>query len=82
MTTAEVFKKDPHVFDGFNKDKWFRYYAAINKEVPVEKVKDEPYFLELTDNEKICYNNALNSLVEERKSFPQASYEVRYKDLD
>lgn len=82
MTTGEVFAKDKTVFNGFNDDKWFRYYSALNKETPVEKVKDKPYYLELTDNEKICYNSELESLVEERKKYPWASYEVRLRDLD
>jgi hypothetical protein len=82
MTTSEVFAKDKTVFNGFDDDKWFRYYSALNREVPVEKVKEKPYYLELTENEKICYNNGLKSLLEERKTFPQASYEVRLRDLD
>lgn len=82
MTTGEVFAKDKTVFHGFNDDKWFRYYSALNKETPVEKVKDKPYYLELTDNEKICYNNSLQSLKEDRKKFPKACYEVRLRDLD
>ena len=82
LTTKEIFEKDKTVFDGFNSDKWFRYYSAINKEVPVEKVKDAPYYLDLTGSEKECYKNSMASLIEERKDFPQASYDVRYKDLD
>ena len=80
MTTKEIFEKDKSVFDGFDYDKWRRYYSAINAEVPVEKVKDAPYFLNLTGSEKRCYQIELDSLVEERKSFPQAAYEVRTKD--
>jgi hypothetical protein len=82
MTTGEVFAKDKTVFNGFNDDKWFRYYSALNKETPVEKVKDKPYYLELTENEKICYNSELKKLVNERKEYPWASYEVRLRDLD
>ncbi len=82
MTTKEIFEKDKTVFDGFGHGEWSRYYSAINKEVPVEKVKDAPYFLELTENEKQCYLNSLNDLKNERKSFPQASYEVQTKDFD
>ena len=82
MTTGEVFAKDKTVFHGFNDDKWFRYYSALNKETPAEKVKDKPYYLELTENEKICYNSELEKLVNERKKYPWASYEVRLRDLD
>lgn len=82
MTTEEVFKKYKNVFGEFDKDNWFRYYAALNAETPVDEVKDRPYFLELSDAEKICYVNALDELKKERKSFPQASYEVQYKDFE
>lgn len=82
MTVDEVHRTDKTIFSSFNDDKWFRYYDALNKETPVEKVKDKPYYLELTENEKICYNGELQSLVEERKKYPWASYEVRLRDLD
>lgn len=82
MTVDEVHRTDKTIFNSFNDDKWFRYYDALNKETPVEKAKDRPYYLELTENEKICYNGELQSLVEERKKYPWASYEVRLRDLD
>ena len=82
MTSSEVWAKDKTLFKNFNDDKWFRYYSALNKETPAEKVKDKPYYLELTENEKICYNSELEKLVNERKKYPWASYEVRLRDLD
>ena len=82
MTTKELWEKDKTLFSKFDFNMWNRYYQAINRGVPVDKLKDEPYFLKLTDNEKLCYQNAVNELVEERKSFPQASYEVRLRDFD
>ena len=82
MTVKEIFEKDKTVFDGFDFEKWNRYYRALNAETPVEKLAEKPYFLKLTENEKICYLDDLKKLREERKSFPQASYEVRLKDFD
>ncbi len=82
MTVREIFEKDKTVFDSFDFEKWNRYYRAANKEVPVEKLKDGPYYLELTENEKICYQDDVDKLKKERESFPQASYEVRLKDFD
>ena len=82
MTTKEVFDKDKGAFSKFGAEEWFRYYSALNAEVPVDKVKDKPYFLKLSDGENECYKNSLEKLINERKSFPQAAYEVRYKDLD
>lgn len=82
MNVKEIFEKDKSVFDSFNFEKWNRYYRALNAEVPVEKVKDKPYYLDMTENEKLCYVDDLESLKKERKSFPQAAYEVRLKDFD
>ena len=82
MTIKELFEKDKTLFSTFDFDKWDRYYHALNKETPVEDVDKKPYFLELTKNEKLCYADDLKKLKEERKSFPQASYEVRLKDFD
>ena len=82
MNVKENFETDKSVFDSFNFEKWNRYYRALNAEVPVEKVKDKPYYLDMTENEKLCYVDDLESLKKERKSFPQAAYEVRLKDFD
>ena len=78
----EIFEKDKTVFDSFDFDKWNRYYRALNREIPVEKVSGAPFYLELTENEKLCYLESLESLKEERKSFPQAAYELDLKDFD
>ena len=82
MTAKEIFETDKSLFDSFDFDKWNRYYKALNREIPVEQVKDKPFFLELTENEKICYLDDLEKLKEERKSFPQAGYELSLKDFD
>ena len=82
MSTKEVFEQYDDVFEGFGKDEWFRYYSALNAETPAEQVVEEPYYLELSEGEKICYEDELERLKEERKTFPRASYEVSYKDLD
>lgn len=82
MTIAEVWEKDRTVFSGFNADRWFRLYSALNREIPVDKIQDEPFYLKLTDNEKLCYEISLKELVEERKDRPWARYEVSLKDLD
>ena len=82
MTKKEIFEKDKTVFDSFDFDKWNRYYRALNKELPVEETSGAPFYLEMTENEKLCYLDALKTLKEERKTFPQAAYEVRLKDFD
>ena len=82
MPVEEVFRTDKTVFDSFDFDKWNRYYMALNAETPVEKLAEKPYFIELTENEKICYLDSLKKLKEERKSFPQAAYELRLRDFD
>ena len=82
MTMKEIFERDKTVFNSFDFDKWNRYYRALNKETPVEDVSGAPFYLDLTENEKLCYLASLESLKEERKSFPQAAYEVRLKDFD
>lgn len=82
MTVKEIFEKDKNVFRSFDFNMWDRYYKALNKETPVEKIVESPYYLELSENEKICYVDDLKKLKEERKSFPQAAYEVRLKDFN
>ena len=82
MTSKEIFEKDKTVFDSFDFEKWNRYYRALNAETPVEKLSEKPYYLEMTENEKICYEDSLSKLKKERKSFPQAAYEVRLKDFN
>ena len=81
MSTKEVWAKFP-VFRDFGKDDWFRYYRAINDEVPVDKISEDPYFLKLTDEEKICYENAVDELVEERKKSPWAGYDIESRYFD
>lgn len=82
MTTREIIAKDKSAFSEFDKDKWFRYYAALNAETPVEKAKDKPYFLELTDSEKMCYQNSLDGLLKDRKTCPGVRYELNYKEFE
>ena len=82
MDMKELWEKDKTMFDDFDFDKWNRYYRALNKETPVEKVSEAPFYVELTDNEKLCYQHELDSLKEDRKTFPQAAYEVRLRDFD
>jgi len=65
VTTKEIFEKDKSVFDGFDYNDWCRYYAALDAEKPVEQCG-----LDLTDNEKICYSNALEDLQRERRESP------------
>lgn len=60
-------------FKGWGAKEWIEYYDSLNAEVPVEK-----YRFPLTDSEKEAYVSALNRLKEERKTFPKASYEVKY----
>ena len=61
---------------------WDRYYQAINRGIPVDEVSKAPYYLKLTDSEKECYVEEMKSLEEDRKTFPQAAYEVSLKDFD
>ena len=75
-------REDNPDFESFDFDKWDRYYKALNREIPVEEVKEAPFFLDLSDNEKRCYEEELRKLRDERKSFPQARYELEYKDFD
>ena len=82
MSIKDIFEKDGTVFDSFGFTEWDRYYRALNAETPVEKLSEKPWFLDLTDNEKLCYMEELKKLKEERKSFPAAAYEVRLKDFD
>ena len=82
MSIKDVFEKDKGAFKEFDFEMWNRYYRAINAGVPVEKVSKAPYYLELSDSEKQCYVEELKGLEEERKSFPEASYEVRLKDFN
>ena len=82
MSIKEVFERDKTVFRDFDFNMWNRYYKALNRGVPAEKVSKAPYYLELSEREKECYVESLKSLEEERKSFPQAAYEVRLKDFD
>ena len=82
MAMKELFEKDKSLFRKFDNDAWFRYYSALNKETPVEKVKGSPFYLELSDGEKACYVEALKSLKEDRKICPEVRYEVRLRDLD
>ena len=39
------------------------------KETPIGKLAERPFYLELTDSEMECFIEALKSLVEERKTF-------------
>ena len=64
-------------FEGFVPEQWFKYYEALNAEIPVEKCT-----LELTESEKECYEKALAFLKQERKNIPGVKYEVNYKDLE
>ena len=82
MSIKEVFERDKTVFRDFDFNMWDRYYKAINRRVPVESVSEAPFYLELSEGEQECYVESLKSLEEERKSFPQAAYEVRLKDFD
>lgn len=82
LTMAELWEKDKTMFDRFDFNMWNRYYQAINRGVPVDEVHKAPYYLMLTDNEKLCYQHEVVELAEERKSFPRASYEVRLRDFD
>lgn len=60
-------------FEGFNGKDWIMYYTALNQEKPVEDCG-----LELTDEEKERYINALKKLKEERKRCPEVDYEIKY----
>ena len=82
MTIAELMEKDRSAFRGFDKWMRFRFIEALNEETPVEKLKEKPYFLDLSDTEKAVYELELADLKEERKARPWAAYEARYKDID
>ncbi len=60
-------------FNGWGAKEWIEYYDSLNAEVPVEK-----YRFPLNDEEKKAYINSLERLKDARKSFPKASYEVKY----
>lgn len=60
-------------FPGFGAKEWIEYYDCLNAEVPVDELR-----LELTKEGKESYIKSLESLKEARKSFPKASYEVKY----
>ena len=60
-------------FSGFGAKEWIEYYDCLNSGTPVDKLR-----LELTDSEKKAYQEDLDKLKEARKSFPAASYEVKY----
>ena len=57
----------------FTAKDWIEYYDCLNAEVPVEELR-----LELSDEDKEDYIADLEMLKEERKTFPEASYEVKY----
>ena len=60
-------------FSNFGAKEWIEYYDCLNSETPVEKLR-----LELTNDEKKAYQKSLDVLKNERKTFPKASYEVKY----
>lgn len=64
-------------FPGFGAKEWIEYYDCLNAEVPVDELR-----LELTEEGKAQYIKSLNRLKEERRSFPKASYEVKYSWFD
>ena len=64
-------------FPGFWAKEWIEYYDSLNTVVPVEKLR-----LELTEEQKKKYVAALEWLIEKRKIFPIASYEVKYSWFD
>lgn len=68
-----VESKKVGAFEGFNGKEWIAYYTALNQEKPVEDCG-----LELTDEEKERYINALKKLKEERKRCPEVDYEIKY----
>ena len=83
MTVREIFEKDKTLFDGWNFTQWDLYYRALNEETPVETVKDAPWFLELTENEKLCYVDDLIRLQKERERIPGVRYEsMKYSWFD
>ena len=64
-------------FPVFGAKEWIEYYDCLNAEVPVDKLR-----LELTEEQKKKYVAALEWLIEERKTFPIAAYEVKYSWFD
>lgn len=70
---GEVFEKNSSVFDKFTGKEWISYYTALNE----EKSADE-CGLKLSDDEKVCYNEALEKLKKERERCPEVSYEIKY----
>lgn len=73
----ELFEKDKSLFKSFGPKEWIKYYESLNSEVPVDKVR-----FELSENEKKCYVEDLESLQKDRKIIPGISYEVNYKDIE
>lgn len=61
------------LFDGFGTKDWIEYYDCLNSETPVDELR-----LKLGAEEKKAYVEDLEKLKEERKTFPKASYEVKY----
>lgn len=83
MSIGEIFEQDKSVFDSFGFAEWDRYYRALNAEIPVEELQNDPWFLDLTEGEKACYLVALHKLKEERERIPGVSYEeMRYSWFD
>ena len=60
-------------FKDWGAKEWIEYYDSLNAGVPVDKVR-----LDLTEEEKQSYIKAAEELADARKSFPGASYEVKY----
>ena len=60
-----------------------RYYRALNAEIPVEELQDDPWLLDLTEEEKACYLVAQQKLKKERERIPGVSYkDMRYSWFD
>ena len=61
------------MFDEFEAREWIEYYDCLNSETPVNELR-----LKLSDEEKEAYIKDLEKLKEARKTFPAATFEVKY----